>query len=291
MHTRFLQQDYEDNNRQSLLEKILFPVKTLNEKKLAAALNRKAVLISGASYGIGAAFARLCSNYPVTLILVARTAERLKAIESECKEKPCRVICYTADIRDESHINLLLQFLQTEKINIDIFVNNAGKSIYRLLVNSTNACYDTWRCAATNYTGPVKLLVGLLPGILHQRGQIVNVSAVNVLLPPAAGWSAYQSSKAAFDQWLLCAEPELQAKGVSVSSIYLPLVRTKMSMVNINKHQQPAMSKEKAARLIARYICHQKRKYIPWWLGAVRAANSFFPNLFYKIQLRRLKRH
>ncbi len=285
-----LLQDYPDDDRQSRWERLLFPVRMLNEKKLAAAIGHKTILITGASYGIGAALARLCSNYPTKLILVARTGERLHTLAEECKAGPATITCFAADLREEEEINRLLEFLQRENIHTDIFISNAGKSIYRKLEDSLDRFHDTKRCAATNYTGPVQLLLGLLPGITKRKGHIVNVSAVNVLLPPAVGWSAYQSSKTAFDQWLRCAEPELKAKGLSISSIYLPLVRTRMSMVNKNKYRQPAMSKEKAVRLIARYIIHKKRKYTPWWLGMVTSAAGLFPDLYYRMQLRKQKK-
>ncbi len=282
--------DYEDDNRQSWTEKLLFPVRAIHTKKLAAALRNKTILITGASYGIGASLARLCSHYPAKLILVARTTERLQALAEECKNRPCSISIFTTDLREEGHINHLLQNLHGENIKVDIFISNAGKSIYRKLEESVDRFHDTKRTAATNYTGPVQLLLGLLPGLQERHGHIINISAVNVLLPPAVGWSAYQSSKTAFDQWLRCMEPELKAKEVNISSLYLPLVRTKMSMVNAEKHRQPAMSKEKAVRLAARYLIHKKRKYTPWWLGMVTFCTALFPNLFYRIQLRRIKR-
>ena len=46
---------YEDNNLQSMLENILFPVRNINEKRLQERVENKTILITGASYGIGAA--------------------------------------------------------------------------------------------------------------------------------------------------------------------------------------------------------------------------------------------
>ena len=284
-------QDYTDDGHQSGWENMLFPVQRLSEKKLAAALAHKTIMITGASYGIGAGLARLCSMYDTKLVLVARTAERLQILAETCSSTHCTITCCTADLREEKDISGLLEFLQQEKIVVDILISNAGKSIYRLLEDSMDRFGDTKRCAATNYTGPVQLLLGLLPGIIERKGHIINVSAINVLLPPAVGWSAYQSSKAALDQWLRCAEPELNAKGVHISNIYLPLVRTRMSMVNEHKKRQPAMSKEKAVRLIGRYLVSKKRKYSPWWVRLPVAAAGLFPDLYYHIQLKKQNRN
>ncbi|HWR33581.1 MAG TPA: SDR family NAD(P)-dependent oxidoreductase [Chitinophagaceae bacterium] len=282
--------DYDDNNRQSLPERMLFPVRSVNKKKLAEEVTGKTILITGASYGIGALLATILSNYKVTLVLIARTAERLEQLKNDFAYKACTAHIVTTDLRDELQIIKLLQNLSSLQLKIDIFINNAGKSIYRGLEASLDRFHDTKRCAATNYTGPVQLLLGILPGIKEKKGHIINVSALNVLLPPTFGWSAYQSSKAAFDQWLRCMEPELRYGGIYVSTAYLPLVRTRMSMVNENKHQQPAMSKVKAVNSILRLIINKKRKYKPWWLGLPVLLNTLIPGWWYQIQLRNLKK-
>lgn len=282
--------EYDDNNRQTLPERMFFPVKSVNKKKLAEAVTGKTILITGASFGIGAKLAGILSDFKVTLILVARTTERLEQLKSDFANKPCTTHVFITDLRDELQINILLEDLSSLQLSIDIFINNAGKSIYRGLEASLDRFHDTKRCAATNYTGPVQLLLGILPGMKESKGHIINVSALNVLLPPTAGWSAYQSSKAAFDQWLRCMEPELRISGVYVSTAYLPLVRTRMSMVNENKHHQPAMSKAKAVNCILCLIINKKRKYKPWWVGIPVVLNTVFPSLWYQLQLRNLKK-
>ena len=283
--------DYKDNNQQTLLEKLLFPVSKLKIKKLENAVSGKMILITGASYGIGALLTEILSDFNVTLLLVARTTEKLEELKERFKNKSCKILIFSTDLKEEAQINLLLEKFKTAKTEPDIFINNAGKSINRLLLNSLDRFTDTQRCSATNYTGPVQLLLGILPTIIKCKGQIINVSALNVLLPPTAGWSAYQSSKAAFDQWLRCAEPELKATGVTESSIYLPLVRTRMSMVNEKNNDKVAMSKAKAATIILNFIATKKRKYTPWWTGFVLFWCSLFPNLWYCLQLKRFKKN
>jgi short-subunit dehydrogenase len=282
--------EYDDHNRQSLPERLLFPVRSVNKKKLSETVTAKTILITGASYGIGALLATTLSNFKVTLVLVARTAERLEQLKVDFANKPCTTHIFITDLRDESQINTLLQNLSSLQLSIDIFINNAGKSINRGLEASLGRFHDTKRCAATNYTGPVQLLLGVLPGIKERKGHIINVSALNVLLPPTAGWSAYQSSKTAFDQWLRCMEPELRCSHVYVSTAYLPLVRTRMSMVNEKKHHQPAMSKAKAVNVILRLITHKKRMYKPWWLGLPVFFNALLPGLWFHLQVRNLKK-
>jgi NAD(P)-dependent dehydrogenase (short-subunit alcohol dehydrogenase family) len=80
---------------------------------------------------------------------------------------------------------------------------------------------------------------------------VINVSAVNVLLVPAPKWAAYQASKTAFDQWFRSVGPELNARGVSTTSIYLPLVRTRMMEPTKEYKNMPAMQPEQVGKFSA----------------------------------------
>ncbi len=279
--------EYEDDGKQSLLEKILYPVYAFNKKKLENAVKNKTILITGASYGIGALLSEFLSAFPVTLCLIARTKEKLEHIKQSFQNKNCKIEIYPIDLRNEQQIE---DFLKTKSHKIDIFINNAGKSIQRGLMNTIGRFQDIQRCSAVNYTGALQLLLGVLPDLLETKGHIINVSTINTLLPPTAGWSAYQSSKVAFDQWLRCMEPELNVNKVSVSTLYLPLVRTRMSMVNERNHFLPAMSKIKVIFLILKYIISKKRKYKPWWLHIIIFLDNLFYGLWYKIQIISLKK-
>ena len=271
------------------LDSFLFPVRSVNTKKLAATVSNKTILITGASFGIGAELALRLSQYPVTLILVARTKERLEEIKKHCGEKAV-VHIYITDLRDETAVNELITDLKAKEIAVDILVSNAGHSIYRKLADAMERFHDTKRCSAINFTGPVQLLLGVLPGLTEKKGIVVNVSTVSLFLPHTAGWSGYHSSKAAFDHWLRCAEPEMKASGVSLCQVYLPLVRTRMSMIVEQNHKRPAMSCAKAADAILHSIIRRRRKYRPWCIAIPRFLDILAPNLWYRLQWRRLKK-
>lgn len=278
--------NYGDDNKQSFTERFLFPVKKINKQRLAEIISGKTILITGATFGIGEALAFSLSEYNTTLILTGRTAEKLFLIQQQLSNRSCTVLTFIIDIREEEQIETLLLQFRTKKIEVDIFINNAGKSIHRGLKETLNRYHDIKRSSATNFTGPVQLLLGVLPAILEKQGHIINVSTLTIMLPHTSGWSAYYASKAAFDDWLKCMEPELKANNVTVSSIYLPLVRTGMSMVNKNNHRKIAMSKEKAASIIANYLITGRRKYRPWWTSLVLFLQFIFPNLWYRMQVK-----
>ena len=77
----------------------------------------------------------------------------------------------------------------------------------------------------------------------------MNVSTVGVLLPPAPRWAAYQASKAAFDVWLRSVTPEPHADGVTVTTIYMALVHTRMSAPTATS-RLPGLTPDEAADLV-----------------------------------------
>jgi short-subunit dehydrogenase len=129
---------------------------------------------------------------------------------------------------------------------------------------------------ALNYNAPVQLVLGLLPILAQKNGQIINVSAANVLLLPAPFWAAYQASKTAFDQFLRCIQPELNTKNIATTSIYLPLVRTRMIAPTAIYAHAPAMSAERAAIIIVKTMLTRQPTYKPYWLFLGEVASLFF---------------
>ncbi|MCY7347668.1 MAG: SDR family NAD(P)-dependent oxidoreductase [Pyrinomonadaceae bacterium] len=256
----------DSSDKYSLLEFLLFPPTRLNESRLKTSLRGKTVLITGASFGIGECLAHKLAECDAHLILVARTAEKLEQMKIEIEAKGGKVSVYPTDLTQPESVQALLTELRRLPGGIDIIVSNAGRSIRRPIMESLDRFHDFTRTMAINYFGPVQLLLALIPILKKNQGQIINVSAVNVLLVPAPFWAAYQASKTAFDQWFRCVAPEINALGVRTSSIYLPLVRTRMIAPTAEYKNMPAMAPPHAARKICQSIYTGKKFYAPWWL-------------------------
>src|SRR5205807_4757158 len=102
--------------------------------------------------------------------------------------------------------------------------------------------------------GPMRLVLGLLPGMRERRqGQIVNVSSLGVLFN-APRFSAYLGSKSALDAALRCIAAEVRGDGVAVTSIYMPLVHTPMVEATKMYRLLPGLTPEQAADRICRAI-------------------------------------
>lgn len=247
------------------VEYLLFPPFHYNREKLGDHIRGKTIVITGASYGIGEQVAKEFSVYNVHLILIARSLEKLEQLKQELESNGSKVTVIAANLYEEAEVDTLLGMLKALPGGIDLFISNAGKSIRRPLMESLDRYHDITRTNSLNFLAPAKLLLGLTALFRQKKTQIINISAMNVLLPPTACWAAYQASKTAFDQWFRCHIPEWYAAGITASRVYFPLVRTRMIAPNVNYRDTPAMTPEHAARIVAK-LCYTKATiYKPWW--------------------------
>ena len=244
---------------------LFFPRLAVDRAALARRLAGKRVLITGASFGIGEALALQLAPTGAELLLVARTAEKLREVAARVEARGGRAEALPCDLTKAEAVEALAERLVAEG-GVDIVVSNAGKSIRRSIFDSLDRLHDFTRTMNLNYFGPVQLLLALIPSLVARRGHIVNVSAVNVRLPPMAKWAAYQASKVAFDQWFRSVGAELRPRGVATTSVYFPLVRTRMIEPTAIYRRFPAMQPDEAAALLCRALLTRRRRVVPWWL-------------------------
>lgn len=274
----------------TLLERFLFFSPSFHFEKMKQEVDGKTVLITGASSGIGKAFAYLLADTTAHLILVARSEASMNAMKDDIEQATARVTVFPADLRNEEERKGLLAFLHQLTNGLDVVVSNAGISINRPIAQSLDRYHDFTRTMALNYFAPVQLLLSLIPMLAKNNGQIINVSSINVLLFPIPYWAAYQASKTAFDTWLRSAEPELKVKNIYTTSIYLPLVRTPMIKPTIAYQSSPAMSPVHVAEMIGHALYTKRKVYKPWWLILGQWASVVFRSPLSFIVLKLVKK-
>ncbi len=274
----------------SFTELLLFPPLGLNEYRLKERLLGKTVLITGASFGIGESLAYKLAAAGTHLLLVARTEEKLHEVKTRIENAGGKATVFVTDISKPDEVKDLIDSLNRIPGGVDILVNNAGKSIRRSIMESLDRPHDFSRTMAINYSGPVQLLLALIPVLVKNKGQIINVSTVSVLLAPTPKWAAYQASKSAFDQWFRCVSPELNAREVATTSIYLPLVRTRMIAPTSEYNNMPAMDPDHVAKVICKSVISRKRKYVPWWLFSGQLGSLLFRGIWESLNTRLLRR-
>jgi len=250
------------------------PARVSSLEQLRSAISGKTVLVTGASFGVGEATARKVAAAGATVLVVARSEDRLHELSVSINAGGGKAVAYPTDLTDEAAVSELTKKIGEEHGALDIVVSNAGKSLRRSLHDQYDRAHDFQRTIGINYLGPIQLLLGVLPAMREQgRGHIVNVSSVAVRVPPGPQWGVYQASKGAFDRWLRSVAPELHADGVDVTSVYFALVRTRMIEPTPILRKLPGLDPDEAADVIAKAIIERPRTIAPPWVGPVELAS------------------
>lgn len=175
-------------------------------------------LITGASRGLGMAFARALASRHYNLVLVARSAESLDAFANELRRStPVSVVPIQLDLSFSGAVQTLTEQLSKGDIPIELLVNNAGFGLrgeFRGL--SIGRQLEMLRL---NNQAIVELTYSLLPTMLErqQRG-IINISSTAGFQPiPFA--SVYSATKAFLTAFSLALEQELRSAGVAVVTV------------------------------------------------------------------------
>ncbi|MFT5482838.1 MAG: NAD(P)-dependent dehydrogenase (short-subunit alcohol dehydrogenase family) [Halieaceae bacterium] len=239
----------------------------------------KVVVVTGATSGIGKECALRLAQADATIILVARTVEKLDETLVEIAEKGGTAQAYSCDVSSAKNCDKLVSDVLRDHGRVDILINNAGRSIRRSVRYSYDRFHDFERTMQLNYFGALRLILGFLPGMEEkQSGQIINISSIGVLTSPPR-FSAYVASKAALDAFSLCAAPEYAADNIDFTTIYMPLVRTPMIAPTSLYKAFPTLSPEQARDLVIKAII-SKPKRVSTKLGVVGAvAQSTIPSV------------
>ncbi len=230
------------------------------ERALRKRVADRAVMITGASSGIGEALAYRLGAAGAKVLLVARSLEKLEAIKQGIEAHGGRAFVYAADLSDAKDTERLVAAVLSEHGRVDILVNNAGISIRRSVQKSYERVHDFERTLALNFLGAVRLIMGLLPGMrAAKQGQILNVSTIGVQVN-VPRYGAYIASKAALDAFSRVLAVEALTDGVKVTTIYMPLVKTPMMESTTIYDAFPMRTADEAADLIVDGIVQQPKR-------------------------------
>ncbi|CAN7356467.1 SDR family oxidoreductase [Pseudoxanthomonas sp. LjRoot143] len=250
------------------------------DRSLKGKVRNKVVVITGGSSGIGLSTAQRVAEAGATTIIVARGEEELFKARDDMKKAGGKVFAYTADLADMADCDRLVKTVLDEHGHVDILINNAGRSIRRSIEASYDRFHDFERTMQLNYFGSIRLIMGFLPKMTERRkGHIINISSIGVLAN-SPRFSAYVASKAALDAFSRCAQGELSGKGISFTTINMPLVKTPMIAPTKMYDSVPTLSPEEAADLLVKAII-EKPSRIATRLGIFAAlVNAVAPKAY-----------
>lgn len=218
----------------------------------AGPLVGKHVIITGASSGIGRASAIAVAARGATVFALARNGEALDDLIAEIRAAGGDAHAFTCDVTDSAAVEHTVKDILGRFDHVDYLVNNAGRSIRRSVVASTDRLHDYERVMAVNYFGPVRLVLALLPHWRERRyGHVVNVSSAGVQAA-SPKYSAYVASKAALDAFTEVVGTETLSDHVTFTTIHMPLVATPMIAPSRRLNPMPPISAEHAAAMVVR---------------------------------------
>jgi len=173
-------------------------------------------LVTGASAGIGAEFARQLAAEGLGLVLTARRVDRLEALAAELRASHgVDVACIGADLADPRAPEHLSAECARHGLDVDVLVNNAGYGVTGSFLSrpwSTHADF-----IQVLMTAPTELCHRFLPGMRERgRGRIVNVASLAGHVPAPAGHTLYAASKAYLIKFSQALALENRAHGVHV---------------------------------------------------------------------------
>ena len=233
----------------------LQPLPTLPER-----VEGKVVMVTGATSGIGKASALKLARAGATVLVIARTAEKLEETLHEIDQLGGTAQAYSCDVSDLTDVDNLIQQVLADHGHVDILVNNAGRSIRRSVVHAFDRFHDYERTMQLNYFGALRLIMQLMPSMIENgSGHVINISSIGVLTN-APRFSAYVASKAALDAFTRCAASELAHEGIRFTTINMPLVRTPMIAPTKIYNHVPTISPTQAADMICDAIVRQPKR-------------------------------
>ncbi|NSY71501.1 SDR family oxidoreductase [Agrobacterium tumefaciens] len=204
---------------------IVMNIGSITEKSNPMSTN-PAVLITGASTGIGATYADRFARRGHDLVLVARDVARMEAVASRLRQETGVAIdIVQADLTQLADVAKVETRLRDDD-SIGILVNNAGTAIGGTFIDQSTD--DMARLVALNSTALVRLASAIAPRLVKKgEGAIVNIGSV-VGLAPEFGMTVYGATKAFVLFLSQGLSLELGPKGVYVQAVLPATTRTEI---------------------------------------------------------------
>ena len=231
---------------------------------------RKITIITGASSGMGAEFARQISKDTESseIWLFARNQEKLDAVKAEIEqtENSPKIKAVSMNLTGKEGVNRFRNFLSTEKFSgeyeIDLIVNNAGFGTYGEFAETPlEKEIDMIELNCTSLTG----LCGAVLPFMHAGSSIINVASLAAFLP-LGNFAVYAATKAYVLSFSVALAAELKDKGIKVSALCPGSVSTEFANVASNGARKEVLNGKDPVKVVAHCLKKAKRgKRIILW--------------------------
>lgn len=257
----------------------------------------KTALITGASRGIGKNLSYLFAKDRINLVLVARDQASLQTIAADLKQQfSIQVTVISLDLTLPTAVKDLVSQLNTQKIQIDYLINNAGfgwsgrfqempdeKIMQMIQLNITTLASLTW---------------ALLPNMLLQKhGKILNLASMAAFFP-GPNMAIYYATKAFVLSFSQALAEEVKSQGITVTALcpgptatdFMEVAHLKNAL--LGKGIMGLMPPQKVAQIAYRAFWQGKSVRITGWLNNLLVKSSYFlPTRFVLKVIARIHAH
>lgn len=250
-------------------------------------MSKPVVVITGASSGIGKACAEVFAANGFTVVISARSKEKLEIVEEDIRHAGNSVMAITADVSKEMDCRYLIDETIKHYNRIDVLINNAGLSMRALFEDAKLDVLQ--KLMDTNFWGAVYCTKFALPYLLQQNGSVVGISSIagKKGLP---GRSGYSASKFALEGFLETLRTENIKKGLHVLVACPGFTASAIRTTSLGANGKPQgesprdekkmMTAEEVAKAIFSAVRHRKRDLILTRQGKMTVfLNKFIPGI------------
>jgi short-subunit dehydrogenase len=252
----------------------------------------KAIVITGASAGIGRATALILAKKGARLFLTARRTAHLTELEREIKALGGTAYSQSLDLSKRQDVETMVRVARDKLGRIDVLINNAGFGYFGTVEETPSELIH--EIFALNFEAPVLASQLVIPTMRQQGGgHIINISSVaGKRGVPLAG--VYSATKFALNGVSESLRIELHNSNIHVSIINPAATRTEFGDVirkgdatTSYRSMGPSQSAEQVAASIVRCIERPKIEVYPFWAGRLIACiNAIAPSIVDAVILR-----
>jgi NAD(P)-dependent dehydrogenase (short-subunit alcohol dehydrogenase family) len=240
---------------------------------------RRVAIVTGGSSGIGAEIARQLAARGDLCVLLARRADRLRAVAEEIggEDEPC-------DVSDRAEVEAVAARILERHPQIAVLVNNAGiPGRTRFLDGDPEVIESLIRI---NYLGGVWCLRAFLPGLRAAApSDVVNIVSVSGVVagPPSGPYSASKHAQLAFSR---TAAAELRGEGIRVHTVKPGFVETEgfpQSWLPRPVQRIVIGPDDVAAHVLRSLQDGRGETTVPWFYGPIAPLQDVLPNIFTRV--------
>ncbi len=246
---------------------------------------QKAVIVTGASSGIGKACAETFAARGYSVLLAARSADRLEQVAQHIRQQGGIATTCVADVRHREHCQRIVETCLQQFGRIDVLINNAGISMRALFAETQLKVIED--VVDINFWGTVYCTYYALPSLLITQGSVVGISSIAgfVGLPGRTGYSA---SKFAMNGFLEALRTENLKTGLHVLVVCPGYTASNIRQTALNKDglpqgespldEQRLMAPETVAQEVWKGVQKRKRTILLTAEGKMAVwLHKFFP--------------